>query len=130
MAWRSNLLFCRSCYNVYFASEVKPNPMERFKYVCPNYFCAAHQELVSIDELMVKPIVQLNKKGYLTAYCCSGHNPRECDPYADNAYIAFFTPVKVCPKAGTRIKIREDLQHASDPVNRACREGSRPLKNG
>ena len=98
MAWRSNLLFCRSCYNVYFASELSPSPLERMRYMCPNYFCAAHQELVPIDELMVKPIVELNKKGYLTAYCCSGHNPRECDPYADNAYIAFFTPVNSMPE--------------------------------
>lgn len=96
MAWRSNFLFCRSCYSVYFASEL--SPYERRRYMCPNYFCVAHQELVTIDELMVKPVVELNKKGYKTAYCCSGHNPRKMDPYATNAYIAFFVPVDTAPE--------------------------------
>ena len=77
MAWRSSYLFCPECFNVYFANQIAPTWANgrQFTY-CPNARCNAHMELVTIDELMIKPIVKLNKNGYRTRYCCSGHEMR------------------------------------------------------
>lgn len=78
MSWRSSYLFCPECFNVYFANQITPTweNGRSFMY-CPNARCNANLELVTIDELMIKPIVKLNKKGYGTRYCCSGHEMRE-----------------------------------------------------
>ena len=78
MSWRSSYLFCPVCFNVYFANQITPTWEygKQFLY-CPSAMCSGHRELVTIDELMIKPIVKLNKKGYRTLYCCSGHEMRE-----------------------------------------------------
>ena len=88
MSWRSSYLFCPVCFNVYFANQITPmwENGRPFMY-CPSAICNAHSELATIDELMIKPIVNLNKKGYRTRYCCSGHEMR--DKYSEKGYILF-----------------------------------------
>ena len=88
MSWRSSYLFCPVCFNVYFANQIAPMWDNRGPSMyCPSAMCGAHRVLVSLDELMIKPIVKLNKKGYRTSYCCSGHEVREaCDT---KGYILF-----------------------------------------
>ena len=88
MSWRSSYLFCPSCKSVYFANQITPIAEDgKFAYWCPSAFCSAHIELVTIDELMILPVVTLNKKGYITEYCCSGHSLRNaCDA---RGYILF-----------------------------------------
>ena len=90
MSWRSSYLFCPKCGSVYFANQIAPvvNIGSMHQY-CPNALCDSPIELVSIDELMIRPIVELNKKGYRTAYCCSGHDLR--GSYDQHGYI-LFTP--------------------------------------
>lgn len=65
MSWRSSYLFCPVCFNVYFANQIVPmwENGRPFMY-CPSAMCSAHRELVTLDELMIKPIVKLNKKGW------------------------------------------------------------------
>lgn len=53
--------YCAHCDSVY---------TEKSMY-CPNELC--HRKLFEIDENMIVPIRILNKKGYKTSYCCSGH---------------------------------------------------------
>lgn len=78
MSWRSSYLFCPVCFNVYVANQIAPMWENGKPYMyCPSAMCSAHRELVAIDELMITPIVKLNKKGYRTLYCCSGHKMRE-----------------------------------------------------
>lgn len=78
MSWRSQYLFCPKCFNVYFANQIAPTwETGRASLYCPSALCSGHGELVTLDELMIKPIVKLNKKGYRTRYCCSGHEMRE-----------------------------------------------------
>lgn len=88
MPWRSSYLFCPKCSSVYFANQIAPvvdnGSMHQY---CPNALCDSPIELVSIDELMIRPIVELNKKGYRTAYCCSGHDLR--GGYDQHGYILF-----------------------------------------
>ena len=88
MSWRSSYLFCPVCFNVYFANQIAPmwENGRSFMY-CPSALCNAHRELATIDELMIKPIVSLNKKGYRTRYCCSGHEMR--DKHRGKGYVLF-----------------------------------------
>lgn len=94
MAWRSSYLFCPDCRSVYFANQVSP-VFENGKtyWRCPNAMCDAIGELVTLDELMIKPVVELNKKGYKTQYCCSGHDLRS--PADQNGYIMFDRGIKL-----------------------------------
>jgi hypothetical protein len=73
---------------VYFASHIAPViDMHKNLKECPNALCSEAPGLVSIDELMIRPITILNKKGYQTKFCCSGHDLRgKAD---QNGYIMF-----------------------------------------
>lgn len=42
-------------------------------------------DMVVIDDLMIEPIILLNKKGYRTEWCCSGHLHENCSA----GYIRF-----------------------------------------
>lgn len=94
MPWRSSYLFCPKCNSVYYANQVAPViSSEKYYQFCPNALCDAVGELVTLDELMIKPIVELNKKGYKTQFCCSGHDLR--GPYDQNGYILFDHGIKL-----------------------------------
>ena len=64
---------CTSCYEVYNKDLGR----------CPKVNC--EQQVVEIDELMLPVIIILNKKGYMTDFCCSGH----CYLEHNYPYIAF-----------------------------------------
>lgn len=65
-----------------------------FTYICPRCYreiddcrCSCYSYyLVQIDTLMVPIIRTLNKKGYITTACCSGHIEEEQSP---KIYISF-----------------------------------------
>ena len=57
---------CMSCYEVYDDFYAR-----QFEF-CPKAECFGG-EVVPIDELMIPAIIELNKKGYYTEFCCSGH---------------------------------------------------------
>lgn len=59
-------LFCVHCGSVYAYDDRNTRYM-----FCPNKLC--HRKLFEIDENMIVPIRILNKKGYKTEWCCSGH---------------------------------------------------------
>lgn len=93
MSWRSSYLYCPHCNNVYFASQIHPTyEFDKPRQICPNALCTRSAELVTIDELMIKPIVNLNKKGYITLFCCSGHEMR--GEYDAHGYIMFHHETK------------------------------------
>lgn len=51
----------------------------------PETFCFEPADLVEVDDLMALPIILLNKIGYKTKYCCSGHDYE----FACGGYIVF-----------------------------------------
>ena len=57
---------CMSCYEVYDDFYSK-----HFEF-CPKADCVGG-EVVEVDELMIPAIIELNKRGYYTEFCCSGH---------------------------------------------------------
>lgn len=61
---------CNECFEVYDSYYIKDN--ENGFNRCPKYNC--YGEVFDIDELMIPTIIELNKKGYITEYCCSGHS--------------------------------------------------------
>lgn len=94
MPWRSSYLYCPKCGNVYYANQIAPTINSgKYYQFCPNALCDAVGELVTLDELMIKPIVELNKKGYKTQFCCSGHDLRGL--YDQNGYILFDQGIKL-----------------------------------
>jgi len=58
------MLLCLNCYKVYNQKTIKNN-------MCKVKDC--YGDVVEVDELFVPIIAELNRKGYETRYCCSGH---------------------------------------------------------
>lgn len=126
MSWRSSYLFCPDCRSVYFANQISP-VFENGKtyWHCPNAMCASLSELATIDELMIEPIVKLNKKGYKTSYCCSGHGLR--DHSSKYGYILFAKGIKIpsTPKGwnketdgiGKRVCIRSSIDDLATSIS-------------
>jgi hypothetical protein len=69
------MLLCLKCFKVYNQKTIK-NDMCKVK--------GCHGDVVEIDELFIPLITELNKKGYKTNYCCSGHIDS-----ISNSYIYF-----------------------------------------
>ena len=55
------MYLCLDCFEVY------NTPFEH----CPKASCDG--QVVEIDELILPAIIEFNKKGYITEFCCSGH---------------------------------------------------------
>lgn len=78
------MLICLKCEEIYDERIVSYKPYKHNR--CPKQNCTGN--LVDIDELFVPIILQLNKKGYTTKYCCSGHlHQNGCGVIA--SYISF-----------------------------------------
>lgn len=58
------MLLCLKCFKVYKQKTIKNN-------MCKIKDC--HGDVVEIDELFIPVIAELNRKGYKTNFCCSGH---------------------------------------------------------
>jgi hypothetical protein len=83
-------------------------PYDRDLDYCPKKSCDG--DVVEIDDDLVPIIVQLNEKGYLTEYCCSGHAGSEfVDP---STYIMFVPQVK--KELFTNIPAGFKLENAQD----------------
>ncbi len=70
------IYLCPKCYEV-FALDSYPGE------ICPRLGCGGFF-VFGVDEAMLETIIILNKKGYKTKCCCSGHVHR-----LSNIYIAF-----------------------------------------
>ena len=71
---------CMDCYEIYRTDY----QLIKGEYNhCPKNDC--YGEVVEVDELLLPTIIELNKKGYTTEYCCSGHYYDKCK----NTYIKF-----------------------------------------
>ena len=62
------MLLCLNCYKIYNQKTIKNN-------MCKIKEC--YGDVVEIDELFVPVIAELNRKGYRTRYCCSGHYTKD-----------------------------------------------------
>ena len=58
---------CRDCYKLYTPEQAK-----EMNYRCCNADADSYY-MAEIDEPIAKDIAKLNKKGYITDYCCAGH---------------------------------------------------------
>ena len=91
---------CPECGQAYYAHMIKEQPFGRtLEWYCPNYDCDG-TVLFTIDELMIPAVQKLNRLGYRTEFCCSGHNrnmrlPKDYgtidppDKLAEYGYIKF-----------------------------------------
>lgn len=73
-----NYLYCNRCNNLFFP--------EYAKEMCPIAGC--DNSLVEIDELIAYQVQELNRLGYYTDCCCSGHI-RDIKAGYCGAYILF-----------------------------------------
>jgi len=74
---------CLDCYEIY-EDNIKETENKNGNIRCPKRTC--YGDVVQIDELLIPTIILLNKKGYRTSYCCSGHFTTSM---YENAYIMF-----------------------------------------
>ena len=73
------ILMCPFCFELYNADYLQ---VQNEKWYCPKPSC--RHKLVEIDEQIAIVISLLNRKGYETLYCCSGHpslEPGDLHPY-------------------------------------------------
>lgn len=71
-------LVCLGCGEVFRKDSIIIDEDEDYNF-CPKASC--HGNVAEIDELLIPSILELNKKGYYTKYCCSGHfwsSVKEC----------------------------------------------------
>ena len=114
------LCWCKDCDGVFKLSEeyLKNNGE------CPKVGCWG--ELVEIDELMLPIIRILNRKGYETQYCCSGH----VNDSSGMAYICFQAGAN---PLGDGLTVRQMIEQLGEEqtrkVLRACWEESLELYN-
>lgn len=78
------IVMCTGCFNLYNKKYL--NTEEKH---CPLPECGKYDKLMEIDELIARPIQILNRKGYRTLYCCSGHYGLEKYNKTPLAYIMF-----------------------------------------
>ena len=62
---------CTACGSVYDSELISNRYKDRDYNPCPRSECNGH--IFECDELMIPAIMELNKKGYNTDCCCSGH---------------------------------------------------------
>ena len=74
--------FCLKCYEVFKLESLLQDKVNNFQH-CPKFSCTG--QVIDVDELMLPIIIELNKKGYYTEYCCAGHYYDK----APNSYILF-----------------------------------------
>ena len=64
--------YCLNCYKQYDERYVMSQPTRGWSY----YGCitpGCNSKIVKLDDLIADSILLLNKNGYTTGYCCSGH---------------------------------------------------------
>lgn len=76
------MLLCLKCNKVYNQKTIKNNQ-------CKLKEC--NGKVVEIDELFISVIAELNRKGYSTLFCCSGHLGES----NSNSYIFFEDYIKL-----------------------------------
>ena len=71
------IYMCLNCYKIYKSPFLRALPCDDGipHYLCPSISCVDFgADLVELDDPIAKYISQLNKLGYRTKACCSGHN--------------------------------------------------------
>lgn len=76
------MLLCLECYKIYNQKTIKNN-------MCKIKGCDG--DVVEVDELFAPVIAELNRKGYRTKFCCSGHYTEDYP----NTYINFEEGIKL-----------------------------------
>ena len=64
------MLVCLNCNELYDKLKVEFDHHKDWNW-CPKLNCGS--KIIEVDELFVPIIIELNKKNYLTEFCCSGH---------------------------------------------------------
>lgn len=124
------MIVCLNCFsylhpNLYNAYRKQIGYPKR-KHYYNDYVCFNCQEdyMVEIDDAFWQDVVTLNKNGYITKYCCSGHNDKDCC----SGYIYFEPFVKLISipngwrldknSFGQESTIRYDFEESEDKQNK------------
>lgn len=77
---------CLKCYEEFNKEGLDITKHIGYNYRCPVASCGGYT-VAEIDDLILPIIRELNLKGYITKYCCSGHSYQTgLNP---NVYISF-----------------------------------------
>lgn len=64
-------LICPECGSIYRADLIDTKQMDYYSMPCPRTDCCGN--IFECDELLIPAILELNRKGYDTRFCCAGH---------------------------------------------------------
>ncbi len=63
---------CMDCFEIYDIKYLhRKSDYTYVDAVCPKKNC--HGDVVELDEMIAPAVIELNRKGYFTDFCCSGH---------------------------------------------------------
>jgi hypothetical protein len=79
---------CLSCYEEYEKDGLNLERSSGYQYKCPKVTCG-DLSVAEVDDLIMPIIIELNKKGYMTEFCCSNHGHCYDMGSTSNTYIAF-----------------------------------------
>lgn len=100
---------CPNCGNIFDSNYVRLVKDRFGEYLCPIRECGGTPFIV--DEMMIHPIMELNKRGIITYKCCSGH-------IDDISYLPYIlidgnTPIESRPDLWT-IDVSNTINHVND----------------
>jgi hypothetical protein len=99
-------LLCTGCYEEFNERDIIDAKLGKYTI---GYCRDCNGKVVEVDELMMPAIIELNKKGWTTLFCCSGHMN---DSYI-YTYIKFEHRPNTCPDS---FYIDESCIRAKNPV--------------
>ena len=82
----SVICMCNQCFELFHIERLRIDRGGYSVAPCPKYGC--HGRVSPVDELIVPMIQKLNKAGFSTDFCCSGHLIGH-DPTSKLSYISF-----------------------------------------
>lgn len=107
---------CLDCFDVYDSEMLNDKFFDVYEGMCPKSNC--NGRTICLDELMIPAITVLNKKGYSTKFCCSGHYPGY-----NQTYIMFeeYVEIPSLPN-GFRFDNCEDnvVIRSNEPFSESC----------
>lgn len=113
---------CLSCFETFYLPTCVVEPP--YWPLCPKSSCQSGENpgtVIEVDELMSETIIELNKKGYETEWCCSGHM-MNIDIESSSLNISFSREIEyvirgICPEGFSFISAIE-VQKSKDPNNK------------
>ena len=107
------MLYCNFCKSLWKENTYASTGEQNFVR-CPSINCT-QAELIPVDDNIAVAIYLLNKHGFTTGYCCSGHVQSKTSGYGwVDTYIKFAHKIKIPQRIVNKYKNTINIEHGDD----------------